>query len=156
RCASAAGRAGRCWWRRSEKRRSNHETHETHEKRQKTATESEEPTASWLPFLFCLSLPSAFCLLLLFVCFVCFVVVTLLPLGGSMELFRSEAVVVERDADGGAALVLGVPGRAVNVLTRRVLADLEAALAAVEGAGRLPVLIVRSNKKTGFLAGADL
>jgi 3-hydroxyacyl-CoA dehydrogenase/enoyl-CoA hydratase/3-hydroxybutyryl-CoA epimerase len=73
-----------------------------------------------------------------------------------MRLFESQSAVVERDSDGSAVLILDVPGRPVNVFTRQVLADLDAALGAVTAVPRLPLLVVRSGKKTGFLAGADL
>jgi 3-hydroxyacyl-CoA dehydrogenase/enoyl-CoA hydratase/3-hydroxybutyryl-CoA epimerase len=73
-----------------------------------------------------------------------------------MPLFESQSVTVERDTDGSAVLKLDVPGRSMNVFARQVFADLDAALDAVMAAGKLPVLIVRSGKKSGFLAGADL
>src|SRR5262245_50157811 len=73
-----------------------------------------------------------------------------------MPLFQSETVAIDRDTDGSVVLVLDVPGRSVNVITRRVLADLDAALDALRSQQRLPVLVVRSGKKSGFLAGADL
>jgi 3-hydroxyacyl-CoA dehydrogenase/enoyl-CoA hydratase/3-hydroxybutyryl-CoA epimerase len=73
-----------------------------------------------------------------------------------MVLFQSETVVVERDADGSAVLKFDVPDRPVNVFNRRVLADLDAALDTLTAGGRIPLLVVRSGKKSGFLAGADL
>jgi 3-hydroxyacyl-CoA dehydrogenase/enoyl-CoA hydratase/3-hydroxybutyryl-CoA epimerase len=73
-----------------------------------------------------------------------------------MAVFQSDSVVVERDQDGALALILDVPGRSLNVINRRVLADLDAALDAVLAAGRVPLLVVRSGKKSGFLAGADV
>jgi 3-hydroxyacyl-CoA dehydrogenase/enoyl-CoA hydratase/3-hydroxybutyryl-CoA epimerase len=73
-----------------------------------------------------------------------------------MPLFQSQTVVVERDADGSAVLKLDVPDRPVNVFNRRVLADLDAALDTLTAQGRIPLLVVRSGKKSGFLAGADL
>jgi len=72
-----------------------------------------------------------------------------------MQLFQSETAVVERDADGSVSLKLDVPGRAVNVFNRQVLADLDAALDAVADS-KAPLLVVRSGKKSGFVAGADL
>jgi 3-hydroxyacyl-CoA dehydrogenase/enoyl-CoA hydratase/3-hydroxybutyryl-CoA epimerase len=73
-----------------------------------------------------------------------------------MPIFQSENVVVEKDADGSVVLILDVAGRSHNVFTRQVLADLDAALDKVAALGGVPVLVVRSGKKTGFLAGADL
>jgi 3-hydroxyacyl-CoA dehydrogenase/enoyl-CoA hydratase/3-hydroxybutyryl-CoA epimerase len=72
-----------------------------------------------------------------------------------MQIFRSATIVVERDPEGALALVLDVPGRSVNVLNRQVMADLDAALDKV-AESKAPLLIVRSGKKSGFIAGADL
>jgi len=72
-----------------------------------------------------------------------------------MQIFRSATVVVERDPEGVLALILDVPGRSVNVLNRQVMADLDGALDAA-AASKAPLLIVRSGKKSGFVAGADL
>ncbi len=73
-----------------------------------------------------------------------------------MPLFRSETVEVDRDVDGSLHLSIDVPGRPVNVFNRQVLAELEEALDAISGAARTTVLVVRSGKKSGFFAGADL
>jgi 3-hydroxyacyl-CoA dehydrogenase/enoyl-CoA hydratase/3-hydroxybutyryl-CoA epimerase len=72
-----------------------------------------------------------------------------------VAVFQSETVVVERDSDGSVVLKFDVPGRSLNVLNRRALADLDAALDAVADS-RAPLLIIRSGKKSGFVAGADL
>lgn len=72
-----------------------------------------------------------------------------------MQIFQSATFVVERDRDGAVALILDVPGRAVNVFNRQVMADLDAALDAI-AASKAPLLVVRSGKKSGFVAGADL
>ncbi len=72
-----------------------------------------------------------------------------------MQIFRSATIVIERDPEGALALVLDVPGRSVNVLNRQVIADLDAALDSV-ASSKAPLLIVRSGKKSGFIAGADL
>ncbi len=71
-------------------------------------------------------------------------------------LFQSETVTVEKDHDGSAFLKIDVPGQAHNVISRRVLADLDAALDAVAAGPRLPLLVLRSGKQAGFLVGADL
>jgi 3-hydroxyacyl-CoA dehydrogenase/enoyl-CoA hydratase/3-hydroxybutyryl-CoA epimerase len=73
-----------------------------------------------------------------------------------MAIFHSDTVTVERDNDGSAVLQIDVPGRSVNVFNRQVLADLDGALDALAAEGRVPVLAVRSGKKSGFIAGADL
>jgi 3-hydroxyacyl-CoA dehydrogenase/enoyl-CoA hydratase/3-hydroxybutyryl-CoA epimerase len=73
-----------------------------------------------------------------------------------MPLLQTETLAVERDADGSMAIRLDVPDRTHNVITRQVLTDLDAALDAVAREPRVPLLVVRSSKKTGFLAGADV
>ncbi len=72
-----------------------------------------------------------------------------------MQIFHSATIVVERDPEGALALILDVPGRSVNVFNRQVMSDLDAALDAV-AASKAPLLVVRSGKKSGFVAGADL
>lgn len=71
-------------------------------------------------------------------------------------MFTSPTITIDAEKDGSFALKLDVPGRAVNVVTRQVLTDLDAALSWLEKQARVPVLVVRSGKKSGFLAGADL
>src|SRR5258708_26792569 len=73
-----------------------------------------------------------------------------------MPLFQSANVQVERDAGGSAILILDVQNKSVNVFNRQVLADLDAALDAIQPQHTIPVLCVRSGKPTGFIAGADL
>jgi len=73
-----------------------------------------------------------------------------------MPLFESRSVTVEKDTDGSVFLKVDVPERSLNVFTRAVLADLDAALDRVKQEKNLPILIVRSGKASGFLAGADL
>ena len=73
-----------------------------------------------------------------------------------MSLYSSENIVVDREADGSYSLRIDVPGRGVNVITRQLLADLDGALDVLTRQERLPVVVIRSGKKTGFLAGADL
>ena len=73
-----------------------------------------------------------------------------------MPLFQSETVIVEKDRDGSAFLKIDVPGQTHNMLSRRLLTDLDRALDAVAAEARLPLLVIRSGKPSGFLAGADL
>src|SRR5438105_3428094 len=54
-----------------------------------------------------------------------------------------------------ATLWLGVPGPEVNPLTRAVLAELDAALAAAAAHPGLDVLIFRSTRADGFSTGTD-
>ena len=77
--------------------------------------------------------------------------------GNRPMLFQSETVIVEKDRDGSAFLKIDVPGQTHNMLSRRLLADLDAAFDAVAAAeSPLPLLVIRSGKPSGFLAGADL
>src|SRR5262249_41137840 len=73
-----------------------------------------------------------------------------------MSLFRAETLEVDADGSGAALLKLDVPGRSLNVLTRQVLADLDAALDRVAAERSVRVLVLRGMKKSGFLAGADI
>src|SRR5438067_3161757 len=73
-----------------------------------------------------------------------------------MAIFQSDTVVVENDGDGSLVLRFDVPDHSLNVITRKLMADLDAAFDAVAAQGRVPVLALRSGKKSGFLAGADL
>jgi 3-hydroxyacyl-CoA dehydrogenase/enoyl-CoA hydratase/3-hydroxybutyryl-CoA epimerase len=73
-----------------------------------------------------------------------------------MPLFESRSIVVEKDADGSIFLKLDVPDHSLNVITSGMLADFEGALHRLELERNIPVLVVRSGKQSGFLAGADL
>lgn len=68
-----------------------------------------------------------------------------------MSAFR-----VERPAGAIAHLVVDDPKRPVNVLDENAIADLEAALAELEGAAGLEGVIVRSGKPGTFIVGADV
>jgi 3-hydroxyacyl-CoA dehydrogenase/enoyl-CoA hydratase/3-hydroxybutyryl-CoA epimerase len=73
-----------------------------------------------------------------------------------MSFFQAETLRVDQQPDGSAVLWLDVPGRAINVLNRQIFADLDAALTSVSEETGITLLIVRSAKASGFLAGADL
>jgi 3-hydroxyacyl-CoA dehydrogenase / enoyl-CoA hydratase / 3-hydroxybutyryl-CoA epimerase len=73
-----------------------------------------------------------------------------------MAFFQTETLWVNQLADGVAALILDVPGRPVNVLSRGVLADLESALDRVAADGSFRLLVIRSGKPGTFIAGADV
>ncbi|MBS0321364.1 MAG: enoyl-CoA hydratase/isomerase family protein [Proteobacteria bacterium] len=63
---------------------------------------------------------------------------------------------IERDATSGiATLWFDVPGAAVNTLSARALADLNAALDTLDAAPPKGV-VIRSAKASGFIAGADV
>src|SRR5947209_18129839 len=73
-----------------------------------------------------------------------------------MPLFQAENLEVDTDGSGTALLKIDVPGRSVNVLSRQVLADLDAALDRVAAEPNFRLLILRSGKAGTFIAGADL
>jgi len=73
-----------------------------------------------------------------------------------MSFFQAETLRVDQEPDGSAVLWLDVPGRAVNVLNQQVFADLDAALNHITAEQAITLLIIRSAKAGGFLAGADL
>jgi 3-hydroxyacyl-CoA dehydrogenase/enoyl-CoA hydratase/3-hydroxybutyryl-CoA epimerase len=73
-----------------------------------------------------------------------------------MSWFQAETLRVDQEPGGIGVLWFDVPGRPVNVFNRQVLADLQAALDRVEAEPALRVLVVRSAKASGSLAGADL
>ncbi len=72
-----------------------------------------------------------------------------------MSFFHSENVSVEVDGDL-ALLKLDVAGRSVNVFTRQVMKDLDAALDRLAARSSLRILVLRGMKKSGFVAGADI
>src|SRR5262249_34238665 len=71
-------------------------------------------------------------------------------------LFQAAALRIDQDAEGTATLWLDVPDRSVNVFNRGLLDDLDAALDRVAATPAVRLLVVRSGKPSGFLAGADL
>ncbi len=73
-----------------------------------------------------------------------------------MAFFQTPTLWVNRLPDGVAALVLDVPDRSVNVLSRQVLTDLEAALDRVAGDDSFRLLVLRSGKPGTFVTGADV
>ncbi len=63
------------------------------------------------------------------------------------------------DGDGVAWIVFDRPGSRVNLLTRDVMADLDARLEEIEDgvrSGRIRALVIRSGKDGSFIAGADV
>src|SRR4051812_38246246 len=73
-----------------------------------------------------------------------------------MTFFRVDNVRIDLLPGGVACLWLDVPGKGQNVLSRAMLADLEKALDHLKQNAEPRVLVVRSAKGSGFLAGADL
>jgi 3-hydroxyacyl-CoA dehydrogenase/enoyl-CoA hydratase/3-hydroxybutyryl-CoA epimerase len=73
-----------------------------------------------------------------------------------MSPFQADNLRLDVQADGIATLWLDVPGRSVNVFNRQVLADLDAALDRIASDSLIRVVVIRSAKPAGFVAGADL
>jgi 3-hydroxyacyl-CoA dehydrogenase/enoyl-CoA hydratase/3-hydroxybutyryl-CoA epimerase len=73
-----------------------------------------------------------------------------------MAFFQAETLWINQLADGVACLVLDVPGRPVNVLSRQVMADFATALERVAADTSFRLLTIRSGKSGSFIAGADL
>src|SRR5262249_47584123 len=73
-----------------------------------------------------------------------------------MTLFQAETLRIDQQADGVAVLWLDVPGRSMNIFNRQVLADLVQGLEQAATATGLRVLVFRSAKPSGFIAGADV
>ncbi len=68
-----------------------------------------------------------------------------------MPIFR-----VERQPNGVAHLVMDDPARKVNVIDEAAIADLERALAVLEGDRELRGVVLKSGKPGSFVAGADV
>ncbi|MFN4258267.1 MAG: 3-hydroxyacyl-CoA dehydrogenase NAD-binding domain-containing protein [Gemmataceae bacterium] len=73
-----------------------------------------------------------------------------------MMFFQTDNLQVETDDQGTATLWFDVAGKSVNVLNRQVFTDLEAVLDQIHDNHSISLLILRSRKKSSFLAGADL
>jgi 3-hydroxyacyl-CoA dehydrogenase/enoyl-CoA hydratase/3-hydroxybutyryl-CoA epimerase len=73
-----------------------------------------------------------------------------------MAWLQTDNLRLERSDGGVATLWLEVVGRAHNLLGRGVLLELEQACDRIAADGSVRLLVLRSNKTTGFVAGADL
>jgi 3-hydroxyacyl-CoA dehydrogenase / enoyl-CoA hydratase / 3-hydroxybutyryl-CoA epimerase len=73
-----------------------------------------------------------------------------------MALFETSNLCVEQRPGGLAFLRLNVADRPLNVLNRQVFADLDAALTEITKNSSIRLLVLRSDKTSGFVAGADL
>jgi 3-hydroxyacyl-CoA dehydrogenase/enoyl-CoA hydratase/3-hydroxybutyryl-CoA epimerase len=73
-----------------------------------------------------------------------------------MALFQTQNLWLSQLAEGVAALYLDVANRNVNVLSPAVLGELKQAFDCVEQQGSIGLLLIRSAKKGGFIAGADI
>ncbi|MCA9116418.1 MAG: enoyl-CoA hydratase/isomerase family protein [Planctomycetaceae bacterium] len=73
-----------------------------------------------------------------------------------MNVSTYENFQVEPIDDGHVQVTLNVPGRSMNVLDERVLAELEQIATRLENDTALRGVLFRSGKPAGFLAGADV
>ncbi len=62
----------------------------------------------------------------------------------------------QTDARGVRTVTLNVPGRPMNVLNADVMSELEQIVSDLERANGVRVVVIRSGKESGFLAGADV
>jgi 3-hydroxyacyl-CoA dehydrogenase/enoyl-CoA hydratase/3-hydroxybutyryl-CoA epimerase len=63
---------------------------------------------------------------------------------------------VERDKPGVMTVVIDMPDRAMNVLDEGLLRDLDSLVTSLENDPALSLVVFRSGKESGFLAGADV
>ncbi len=63
---------------------------------------------------------------------------------------------IERDKPGVMTVVIDMPDRAMNVLDEGLLRDLDALVTSLESDQGLSLVVFRSGKESGFLAGADV
>lgn len=71
-----------------------------------------------------------------------------------MDTFRN--LRVERDKPGVMTVVIDVLGRSINVLDEGLLRDLAAVVMSIENDRTVNLVVFRSGKESGFLAGADV
>ncbi len=63
---------------------------------------------------------------------------------------------VATDRQGIVTVTLDIPGRALNILTQRVMSELDSIVSDLERTSGIKVVVFRSGKESGFLAGADV
>ncbi len=63
---------------------------------------------------------------------------------------------LETDADGIATVTFDAPGKSMNTLTSKALAEIEAMAEQFKADASLKGVVFASGKSTGFCAGADL
>src|SRR5262245_8926373 len=73
-----------------------------------------------------------------------------------MALFQTDNLTVTAQPGGVAELVIDLRDRSVNVFTRQLLADLDAALDRIAPEPALTVVVICSAKKNSFIDGADI
>ena len=73
-----------------------------------------------------------------------------------MSLENLTNFTIHQDGRGVLTAVLDVPDRAMNVLSRGVVEDLQQIVHHLQQANDVKVVVFRSGKESGFLAGADI
>jgi 3-hydroxyacyl-CoA dehydrogenase/enoyl-CoA hydratase/3-hydroxybutyryl-CoA epimerase len=73
-----------------------------------------------------------------------------------MAAFETANLRLEQRLDGVAILRMDVAGHSVNVLNGQLLADLDETFDYVSADSAAKILVIRGDKPSGFLAGADL
>lgn len=73
-----------------------------------------------------------------------------------MSIDRYKAFSVTTDVRGVTTVSLDVPDRPLNILDRDVMSELEAIVHDLEHRGDCELVVFRSGKESGFLAGADV
>lgn len=73
----------------------------------------------------------------------------------SSASFERETLLLETDNEGIATLTINRPDK-LNALNKQVLSDLSEALAHIEGAGDIRLLIITGAGEKAFVAGADI
>lgn len=71
-------------------------------------------------------------------------------------LYESEDLRIDQRPDGSALLRIDVPGKSVNLISPALLQHLDEAFDALSKAQGIRVVVLRGDKLSGFLAGADL
>ncbi|MGI9471845.1 MAG: 3-hydroxyacyl-CoA dehydrogenase NAD-binding domain-containing protein [Rubripirellula sp.] len=72
----------------------------------------------------------------------------------NMQPYKNFDVTV--DTRGVATVTLNVPGRALNILNRDVLTELDRIIHEFENSDDIRLIVFQSGKESGFLAGADV
>jgi 3-hydroxyacyl-CoA dehydrogenase/enoyl-CoA hydratase/3-hydroxybutyryl-CoA epimerase len=73
-----------------------------------------------------------------------------------MAGFQAGTLSVEERPDGIALVRINVPDRTFNVLNRQLRTDLSAALDHITAEPKIKLAVIRSDKTSGFIAGADV
>src|SRR6516165_3305169 len=73
-----------------------------------------------------------------------------------MAGFDTQTVRLEERTDGIALARIDVPDRSVNVLNPQLRSDLRSTLDHISDNSEIKLLVIRSDKTSGFIVGADV